>query len=266
MGHFKALDACDTPAMQAGGPWEVVTGSGTCTISAVPMPNGKTAIRSNGRIVAPPMAESDSESVFAIGDVLVRIRREGGGLTLLSEPIAVAVPEPQALELPEPMSGDGRIYLVAGAFAFAALFLIVKALTFLGSTAEVVSMGMEVPAEMRRTVSTTFLLRGTTRGEILAAMLLITAAVVLLRRRTWAPEFLEVTAWLVIVPRLMAVLLVDRINHVQIFATQEPVQAVQSIEELHAHDMVRMLAVIVIAGALLQLVRQLKIREVLAEE
>jgi hypothetical protein len=260
--------------MEAGHQWSVETVNGPCSITAAPLPNGKLAIRANGRIVAPPMTPDESESVFAVADLLVRIRRgEGGALELSSEPLPVVEVEvePAAPVAVGGMSSDARISVVGLAFIIAALFLLVKAISFSSSIAEFTqTMASETVREVRdpslmRLGMIFASLRGGARGEVLAALLLIVAATTLFFRAKCSPAFLEVTAWGLIFPPVYAMLLVDRVYHIQLFSALAPGEAAQSLEEVHAHGLIALITLVALAGVLLQLVRQLKIRAAIEE-
>lgn len=260
--------------------WQIEVAGKPVTFIAQVGANGKVFLRADGRVVAQPLGETEAERVFAHIGAQFRLYRSGDGLALElihQEPVE---DQPVVATATQTRKRASRSMLerIAASYdappsvvARARIILAIAVLIMAGAT--VSALRFEAQRELVRQLQhspivgeTSLDERGLERLDFAAttmasvrwwtavfAFIGIMASGFLMRGFPWAPRVVEAIAWAGLLVHAYAVVRIDRLNHVQLHAAFNPVEAGTKLAVVHAGTVASVVVTALIAGAVIHL-------------
>ena len=213
-------------------------------------PNGRIAVRVNGRIVAPPQSPDRVDCSFSLGTAPFHL--SGTEAELRLEPVIV-VEAPPVVETPKspsihPLDLRAMVFIVVGAILF-----LVSSCAYIGTKSRVSTEEermMERDSETKNMLAMGNAIRAAFAIEAAVGLLAITGAAMLIRRLPSSLYLLDVASWSVVGGGLLGFLLVDVFMHRQLDLLNEPATALRFLRVFHTISYVVLLVFAVASGVL----------------
>jgi hypothetical protein len=235
-----------------GKPYDVVAES---------LPNGKVAIRANGRIVAPPQSSERVDCRITLGTTVFRLL--GSGDELRMEPVVVeAVLPPPA---PPPVQREDRIEFRAILFiVIGSVLFVAGTCTFVGASASRLGLEQQIEVENRTEIENVMKIHGAIRFGILLIAAIGGAAIaggaMLYRRIQSAPMFLAVVCWAIAAGPALSLWIVDVLAHRQFALLADSTLAVRFLAGFHTIAVILIITFALFGGVLFSVLAPGEIR------
>jgi hypothetical protein len=219
------------------------------SVTAERLPNGRIAIRANGRIVAPPQPENAIDCRIVLGATPFHV--SGNGDELRVDPVIVV---PAASPSPPPQTTD-PIQLRAVVFIVLGSLTVVAASCLLfGTAGSHLDQAGQAEIESDPVMRTAVLMNSAMRFAVVLQACVGAAAIaggaMLVRRMRSSLVVLDVASWCVVGAPALCLLVIDILAHRQIEALPDPGSGMPFLRALHVTAFVALVILGVIAGVL----------------
>jgi hypothetical protein len=213
------------------------------------LPNGRIAIRANGRIVAPPQPENAIDCRLVLGTTPFHVTGRADEFRV--EPVIVvpaAVPaQPQSAT--DPIQLRAVVFIVLGSLTVAAASCLL--LGTAGSHLDEVGRAeIERDPAMRTIVLMNSAMRFAVILQACVGAAAIAGGAMLVRRMRAALVVLDVASWCVVGAPALCLLIIDILAHRQVDAMPDPASGVPFLRALHVGAFVALVILAVVAGVL----------------
>lgn len=259
------------------GPIEITAGGRVRVVTTQLLPNGKLAVRVDGRIAGPPLLPEDNEASFLVDGQLFLLTRDGEEIRVepIAEPPEDALPEIAPTRLPrrdvdEQLMPRAILFIVAGTIWLigSAVFITIAntAATRMQSFATEVAQveGAPVSDAVRSIVWIRRIVTGALRTQVITGGVIVLGAILMLNRIRSSPLIIEIGVWCAVASSLITFVVFDTLSHRALVLSYNAKAAAIGIARWHMFGFIFVMIFALIAGAMLEALNRERMSDLLS--